>query len=206
MTSGTPVDSRRRAQVLERLAEAQGAMDAAQLAAAVGVHITTARFHLERLERAGLVRREVTHEGRRGRPSVGYRTVPVDDPATRYRALVDVLASALSYDADRGRARAERAGTVWADGLPDSPDGSAVDLLVARMADLGFEPEDTGRTIELHACPFRDAARAHPDVVCSVHRGLIGRTVESAGARPGSARLMPFVEPQLCAIALADGA
>ena len=51
------VSSRRR--LLEVLQSAEEPLDVGQLAAAVGLHGTTARVHLEVLERAGLVRRAV---------------------------------------------------------------------------------------------------------------------------------------------------
>jgi predicted ArsR family transcriptional regulator len=63
------------------------------------------------------------------------------------------------------------------------------------------------RTIRLHACPVRDLARSHPEVVCGVHRGLLqGLLSDPTGDRRGrnaqqpamSAHLEPFVEPELC--------
>ena len=62
------------------------------------------------------------------------------------------------------------------------------------------------RIIRLHACPVRDLARAHPEVACGVHvgllRGLLAKA-EAADDQPNthpamSARLEPFVEPELC--------
>ena len=70
------------------------------------------------------------------------------------------------------------------------------------FADMGFDPElvddEAHRQIRLHACPFRDAARANPEVVCSVHLGLLRGTLTRLGAPPTTARLLPFVEPELC--------
>jgi predicted ArsR family transcriptional regulator len=70
------------------------------------------------------------------------------------------------------------------------------------FAELGFDPElggdEAGRQIRLHACPFRDAARANPEVVCSIHLGLLRGTLARLGAPPTTAQLLPFVEPELC--------
>lgn len=70
------------------------------------------------------------------------------------------------------------------------------------FAELGFDPElagdETDRQIRLRACPFRDAARANPEVVCSVHLGLLRGTLTRLGAPPTTTRLLPFVEPELC--------
>ena len=204
MASGVVGTARRRDQILAELAAAGSGMAAADLAATVGVHLTTARFHLDRLEQAGLVRRELTHSGRRGRPSVSYRLAPGSDTSTPNRALVTVLAAVLAEDPDGGRARGEHAGAVWAESLTDTPEHAVEPhaLLESRMEQLGFAPRSADERIELCACPFREAARAHPDVVCSVHRGLIARILENAGRDADEAQLVPFVEPELCTITL----
>jgi predicted ArsR family transcriptional regulator len=68
------------------------------------------------------------------------------------------------------------------------------------------------RVIRLHACPVRDLARAHPEVGCGLHLGLLQGLVDHAAAGGGhadhedaalSARLEPFVEPELCIARLA---
>ncbi len=68
------------------------------------------------------------------------------------------------------------------------------------------------RVIRLHACPVRDLARAHPEVGCGLHLGLLQGLVDRATAGGGhadhedaavSARLEPFVEPDLCIARLA---
>lgn len=70
------------------------------------------------------------------------------------------------------------------------------------------------RIIRLHACPVRDLARAHPEVACAIHAGLLpGLLMESAAdegrrnaRRPAvSADLEPFVEPELCLARLVTG-
>jgi predicted ArsR family transcriptional regulator len=63
------------------------------------------------------------------------------------------------------------------------------------------------RVIRLRACPVRDLARAHPEVGCGIHLGLLQGLLDHAtpaGGQPAtrdrglSARLDPFVEPELC--------
>jgi predicted ArsR family transcriptional regulator len=63
------------------------------------------------------------------------------------------------------------------------------------------------RVIRLRACPVRDLARAHPEVGCGIHLGLLQGLLNHAAAAGGqpdsrkqglSARLDPFVEPELC--------
>ena len=68
------------------------------------------------------------------------------------------------------------------------------------------------RVIRLRACPVRDLARAHPEVGCGIHLGLLQGLLDhaaGAGGQPDtrnqglSARLDPFVEPELCIARLA---
>jgi hypothetical protein len=66
------------------------------------------------------------------------------------------------------------------------------------------------RVIRLRGCPVRDLARAHPEVGCAIHLGLLQGLLDHATAAGGqpdkpdkgdqglSARLEPFVEPELC--------
>ena len=52
--------------------------------------------------------------------------------------------------------------------------------------------------ILLHHCPFLEAARQHPEVVCAVHVGLMDGVLGQMGARARTDRLEPFVAPDLC--------
>jgi predicted ArsR family transcriptional regulator len=77
---------------------------------------------------------------------------------------------------DYGLARAtQRAGT----GL----DG--VEVLMEELAVLGFDPEsvtdEQGTTIAFTRCPFQELAEGNPDVICSLHRGLVAGVLEGAG-------------------------
>jgi predicted ArsR family transcriptional regulator len=53
------------------------------------------------------------------------------------------------------------------------------------LADLGFDPEavvdDQGVTVGFTHCPFRELAEANPDLVCSLHRGLVEGFVSARG-------------------------
>ena len=77
---------------------------------------------------------------------------------------------------------------------------------------MGFDPELTeptdggAREIRLRGCPFRAAARTHPEVICSVHLGLLRGTLTRLGAPPTAAGLRPFVEPELCVAHLSPAA
>jgi len=195
-----------RRQVLAVLQEASGPLDAAAVAARLGLHVTTARFHLDQLVAAGLAVREVAAERRRGRPRILFAIAgPARDEHSREQ-LIRVLADALAHR-DDASALARRAGAQWADELGAIGAVDPVPVLLGTLERIGFDPDPDpeldpatgGPSIRLRACPFRAAARAHPEVVCGVHRGLIDRMLEPTDTR---ARLRPFVEPDLCLVAL----
>ncbi|MBX3194609.1 MAG: helix-turn-helix domain-containing protein [Microbacteriaceae bacterium] len=192
-----------RRQVLDALVEASEPLDAATVAARLGLHVTTARFHLDQLVDAGLARRSSGPEGRRGRPRVLFAAAGAARQGDSREKLIEVLASAMADNAD-GVQESLRAGRRWADGLGGADAGKSgepVSGLVGALDRLGFGPDpqpDTG-VIRLHDCPFRSAAREHPEIVCNVHRGLVERLLEGSDARP---QLIPFAEPGLCLVTL----
>jgi len=197
--------SRRR--LLEVLRSASEPIDVAQLAAAVGLHVTTARFHLDLLERAGLVSRAVERAGRPGRPRQLYAAAAAPEATEGHRQLAEVLAGVLAADPDNGPQWAEQAGRRWAGEQVPAGDGLSWDEGTRRVGDLfdrlGFAPrlvdDAEHRHLELDACPFRDVARAYPRVVCSVHLGLLRGALHRLGIPTAAeAGLRPFVEPELC--------
>lgn len=195
--------SETRRQILGMLVESRDPLDALSIATRIDLHLTTVRFHLGHLEGSGMVRRQPVSEKRRGRPRTFYTATPVVRSESSQVQLIDVLAEALATHADGGRASAEDAGRQWADDLVAQntvPGTNSADLLTV-LDQLGFDPHtDAEGTIELRACPFRVSATAHPQVVCSVHRGLIERILEIEEDSSPNVALLPFVQPDLCVI------
>lgn len=201
------VPSRRR--LLEVLRAAAGPLDVHQLAAAVGLHVTTVRFHLRVLERAALVRPAAPAAGGPGRPRKLYTAIPAAEAKEGHRQLAEVLAGLVAVDAEDGPRRAEAAGRRWADEQVPHAEHLAWDGGIHRVAELfdrlGFAPRIVdvaghGRQLELDACPFRDVARAFPQVVCSVHLGLLRGALArlGQGTVADTADMRPFVAPELC--------
>lgn len=204
--------SRTRRHVLDAVADSGTPIDALTIATQLTLHVTTVRFHLDQLEAARLVRRQAGAEPRRGRPRIRYVATRRTGDDSREQ-LIDVLAAALA-DRPDGRAKSVEAGHRWADALAPAEvgtdvegaadaDAGDVDTLVRVLDDLGFQPELAhDDVIRLRACPFREAAREHPQVVCSVHRGLIEQLMQRRGGDRRT-ELIPFVEPELCLVTLA---
>ncbi|TFV66926.1 UNVERIFIED_ORG: ArsR family transcriptional regulator [Bacillus sp. AZ43] len=201
------VRSRRR--LLEALRSAGRPVAVGDLATAIGLHVTTARTHLRVLEAAGLVVRAPHEPVGPGRPRFFYTPVSDEPAGEGHRQLAELLAGALDTGGDKGQRRAEEAGRRWAEHqVPVSSAQSweqaagGLDELFGR---LGFAPRradaDPGRLrIALDRCPFRDVARAHPQVVCAVHLGLLRGALSRMGMpqAAASAALQPFVTPELC--------
>lgn len=197
---------RSRRQLLDVLRAADGPQDVAALAEAVGLHVTTARFHLDVLTQAGLVARTLERDGRPGRPRRLYGLVEGAEATPSHRQLAEALVGVLALAADEGAASAEEAGRRWARRrVPAEPlswdEGSR--RLASLFEELGFAPrvvdDSSGRHLELDRCPFRDLARRYPGVVCTVHAGLLREAlVQLEVSSAEDARLRPFVEPELC--------
>lgn len=199
--SGPPVlDSPALRRVLTRLESCGEPRSAAELAGDLGLHVTTVRSHLEQLERAGLVAHEVVVSGRRGRP--GFRFRPTGrNPERAREELIGALAMALAGSAGGGDDPALAAGRAWADGVEVSGADAATALTTA-FVELGFDPEPGEGVIRLRSCPFRESARAYPEVVCRVHLGLAQRLAEQSTGGAPAVELQPFVEPELCVLTL----
>lgn len=188
-----------RRRVFEVLRQSEKPIDAATVAEELCLHVTTARFHLDHLENDGVVSRAPAAESRRGRPRILYRVVDAAREDDAREQLISILAEALIAGDSTGQ-QALQAGAQWADAFPEVSTDAARDLTNV-LNQLGFAPERRVGTIALHACPFRTAARAHPEVVCGAHRGLVQRVLDRADSGV-TGELLPFVEPELCLVTL----
>ncbi|WP_165947164.1 metalloregulator ArsR/SmtB family transcription factor [Micromonospora sp. 15K316] len=196
-----------RRHLLDTLRAQRRPMDLRELAAITGLHANTVRFHLEVLTRAGFVAREQASRTGPGRPAALYRNTSPGTSGGGYQLLVEILAERLT-EAD-AEGLAEQAGQKWLDtSAPSTPPadadplGTATTRSVALFTELGFAPTPetatSGTRIELHACPFIDEARRHPDVVCGVHRGLLRGVAEAVAPGGLTTSLTPFARPGVC--------
>lgn len=206
----------RRTQVLAAVRGAAEPIAAAELAASLGVHPNTARFHLEALERTGEIERtepQPEPDGRgRGRPAIRFRAcATLDDGVRRHELLVRMLAATLE-STEHGRARAAEAGFAWgrahAQSAPLQPapadlatghDPDAVGALVGLLGEIGFAPRRTDpETIELWNCPFREAVDEHAELICGIHAGLMRGALSQWRPDAQAVELRPFAAPGLC--------
>ncbi len=201
----------RRAQVLDALRQADAPLGAADIARRVGIHVNTARFHLEALIEEGTVVQALTPPSGPGRPGTVYSPRPgMDRGGVRsYRLLAQILLSHLSSAGAAGEA-ATAAGRAWGRFLAGPPPpfrqftaAEATARLTALLDSLGFAPE-TGtdvavpEVIRLRHCPFLELAEGYDQLVCRVHLGLMQGALAEMGAPVTAARLEPFAEPAAC--------
>jgi len=189
------------------------------LSRACGQHPNTVREHLEALVLSGHLQRLPTPAPTgRGRPARRYRAAQQPVAPAAAAMLATVLAAQLG---GRPEARAEgiAAGRAWASGLPHpaaAPDrggpghtSAAVgERVAAALAETGFtvEPADEDPAVlRLTRCPLLEAAREHPDVVCSVHLGLVQGLLDNADDTGTHARLLPFAASDACLLHLVAG-
>ncbi len=129
--------------------------------------------------------------------------------------LATVLAAQLGGRPD-ARAEGIAAGRAWASGLrhrgtPPAGGGqehapAAVRTHIATtLTETGFTVEPAAEdptVLRLTRCPLLEAAREHPDVVCSVHLGLVQGLLDNAEDTETSARLLPFAASDACLLHL----
>lgn len=185
----------------------------AEIADILDLHVNTVRPHLERMRDVGLLQVDAETRGTVGRPQHRY-SLSADAPALGLeptpwpmlaRTLLDAAAAGgLEGDdlVEAGRRQGEADAARW-------PAGSdCLDALVVEQAKLGFDPEtldhDDGATMGFAHCPFRDLAETHPQLVCSLHNGLVEGFV-AAWDGCGVARFHPLVDRNPCQVEVVLG-
>lgn len=177
-------DNTRYAIYLE-LARAVAPLTTAEISETIGLHPNSVRPHLERMRDAGLVEVEVGGRGEIGRPQHRYSLSPdapslgLEPPVMPMLArMVLSMAERLGAGATDAQAVGTQEGADRARAFERAP--STLEALVADLDVLGFDPvvsdepdHPDDAVIAFANCPFGDLAKAHPDLVCSLHHGLI---------------------------------
>ena len=171
----------------------------AEVAESLELHPNTVRPHLERMREVGLLAVETDGRGGVGRPQHLYSLAP-DAPTLGLepppmpllaRLLAGVAASAgvapdeaAEVGREQGRQAAVEARSHPGVGGNDSM-ATCTQALAAELTRLGFDPavagDDDSVSIAFTHCPYSDLARAHPEIVCHLHRGMVEGFVEASG-------------------------
>ncbi|QNE89373.1 transcriptional regulator [Corynebacterium incognita] len=192
---------------------------AADVAAKLGMHVNTARGHLDELVAHDAVRVVTAPAKGRGRPSLIFQVRVPDNRsiAEEYVTLIEVLAGMVASRDDLSSAdlnMAREIGTKWArtmklygEDLANS--GSVLAPVFRRLRDMGFDPTVQPDTpsgesqVDLNACPFTTASAQPSPFICAVHDGFLQEAMRSHTDGKTSLTLIPRSGPGTCAVRLA---
>jgi predicted ArsR family transcriptional regulator len=180
------------------------------VAEATELHLNTARFHLDALVEDRLAERTSEPRDQPGRPRILYSAEGAPPGPRSYALLAEMLTGLVASLRD-SEAAAVEAGRAWGEHLVERAAPSeqidaeqAVARLNRVLEAIGFQPETRpGRTrrdteVRLHHCPFREVAQRHPDVICTIHLGLMQGALDALRAPVEATALEPFTRPNLC--------
>lgn len=167
-----------RARLFALLNELKRPASTDELADELGLHPNGVRTHLERLHQAQLVARTKSPRPR-GRPrdewSVAPGGRPGGDPPQAYIDLGRWLAGAIPPRPGRLRELESAGRQIGRDFAPEG-DAPADVAIRSALSALGFQPafetDGDALTCTLGNCPYREAALANQEVVCTLHRGI----------------------------------
>lgn len=197
--------------VLSALRSSKSPIRVRDLVDQLGLHENTIREHLEGLVESAHAERVQLISSGRGRPSYGYRAredfaAQIEPEARDYASLALVLARQLATLGGDSRRVAISAGEEWARQFFNPPQELTEGKIALRkrifeiLQSLGYSPKSNAKQnfIRLRTCPLLSAAKLEPEIVCSVHLGLVRGLVEQASANPDDVELIQFAEPGSC--------
>lgn len=170
--------------------EAPEPMTTSKVAALFDIHPNVARHHLDRLADDGYLR--VSHERKAGGPGAGRpaktyestsKEVSVHFAPRRFEMLTEMLFEVLEEVSPPDVSTvAEKVGRSYGEklaaeiGAPNDPGyDEAVQAVASAMTGLGFsvDPDIPGQRLLTSHCPFGETATSHPEVICSLDRGIV---------------------------------
>ncbi len=171
--------------------EAPEPLTTSKIAELFELHPNVARHHLDRLATDGYLK--VSHRQPRGRPAAGRpakcyevtnKEVTVHFAPRSFEMLVEMLFQVLEeLHPENVSEVAEKVGRAYGKqlageiGVPDDPGyDAAVQAVASVMTGLGFsvDPDVSGQRLLTSHCPFGETATSHPEVICSLDRGIVG--------------------------------
>jgi predicted ArsR family transcriptional regulator len=197
--------------VLSALRRSKSPIRVRDLADQLGLHENTIREHFEGLVESAYAERVQLVSSGRGRPSYGYRAredfvAQIEPEARDYASLALVLARQLAKIGADPRQIAISAGEEWAKQYVDPVQKTSEGKIAIRkriieiLESLGYSPRSNAKRniIRLRTCPLLSAAQLEPEIVCSVHLGLVRGLIVLAGQNPDEVKLIQFAEPGNC--------
>lgn len=193
--------------VYRYVAAARGQVSRDEAAEALSIPRHVAKFHLDRLETAGLLDVEYRRpEGRggpgAGRPTKWYRRIHADLTASVPERHYDVMGEMLAAAIDA----ADTSGVDLSPQLNTAAEasgrrvGATVEKADEALATTGYEPRETADGLVLDNCPFHQLAERHTDLVCGINLAFVRGILDAVGDDQGyRARLDPC-EGRCCVV------
>ena len=205
----------RRSHIVALLREAGQPLSVEEMARLAGVHVNTARLHLEALVEAGEATRQSEACGKPGRRRVLYTGAqPNRESAQTYRLLANMLATAIAMNCRDSGEVIYQAGQEWGRFLTSLPapfevcDETTIGTrIVDKLDQLWFAVEQSPGPqpqLLLHNCPFLDVAQETPQVVCQLHAGMINGSLEQLRSKQRVIEVDPQIQPHLCVALLSS--
>jgi predicted ArsR family transcriptional regulator len=189
----------------QHVRRADAPLTRAEVAAAVGIAVGLAAFHLDKLVAVGLLDADYGGTPGRGggRPAKRYRPSVVALEVTLPPRRYDVLARILAEAADTGESRHAVARRTGVEAGRAHRRGSREARLREALAELGFEPADTDAAIVQRNCPFAAAQQVAPPLVCEVNRAIVDGVLDAVDAA-ASRRSVLDPAPGRCCVLIVD--
>lgn len=179
--------------IIRLLRSSAEGLDVRQIAERLGHHPTGVRRQLQRMEARNLVTGDPA-PSTGGRPPVIWtvtaRAIAEADFPHSGWAMARSLARAIPASKERLR-EVEEAGVEMGRELVEeieSVSGDGDDRVLSALTALGFAPERDGEGAVarycLKVCPYAEAVRENPQVVCTLHKGVVRGVVDRV--RPGA--------------------
>jgi predicted ArsR family transcriptional regulator len=196
--------------VLDALRDQPDLVEIDALARHLGRHPNTLRDHLAALVELGLEARHQAPVDGRGRPRWLYGATgagEVDENAE----LAAALAWRIAHREKDPLAATREVSRHWAGQIvarlelePQPTPKAGREQVVAVLDELGYAPRPDARIdrVALTRCPLLQVASNVPEVVCTVHRGLVEELLDASGADPQRVTLEPFAHPGTCSLRL----
>ena len=202
-----------RREVIAKLGAAAQPLSVAEIAELTGLHVNTARFHLDALVRDRVATRIIEERDSPGRPRILYSTRVGTSGPRSFGLLAEMLTGVIA-SLEGAVSTSLNVGQAWGRQLVERPvtaqpisADQALASLHGVLDAIGFQPEFSTTTegtveVRLHHCPFQEVAEKHTNVVCALHLGLMQGALLELGAAIEADSIKPFVTTDLCTAAL----
>ena len=202
-----------RSDVIAKLGATGRPLSVAEIAELTGLHLNTARFHLDALVRDRVATRIIEERDSPGRPRILY-SIRVGMSGPRSFGLLAEMLTGLIASLEGAVSTSLEVGRTWGRQLVERPPTAqsisadhALASLHGVLDAIGFQPEFSttiaGKVeVLLHHCPFQEVAEKHTNVVCALHLGLMQGALLELGAPIEADSVKPFVTTNLCTAAL----